>query len=411
MSEWKTYKLGDLVEVQNGYAFKANDFSDKGIPVIKIRNIVSPRILFDDCEFYEGNLDKRLEQFIIRKGDILISMTGSHVNQIASAVGKVGKYQFDYPALLNQRVGKIFSKNEKLLNQDYFYYHISRFETQVDLASSAGGSANQANISPSQIKNLEINVPDLSTQTAIARILTSLDDKIELNLQMNQTLEAMAQAIFKEWCWVEEVVVPDSWEWKKLLDIADVSSSKRIFRDEYILNGIPFYRGKEVTQLSNGNTISTELFISEERYIEINEKFGVPKIGDILITSVGTIGSVWLVDNDLPFYFKDGNVTWIKDYKTEINGEFVYQWLQTKEAKEQIKSVTIGSTQQALTISALRGLDILIPDNATVSKVCSQLRKINARRIINLNQIQTLTATRDTLLPKLMSGKISLNTI
>ncbi|TAG37509.1 MAG: type I restriction endonuclease [Cytophagia bacterium] len=205
----------------------------------------------------------------------------------------------------------------------------------------------------------------------------------------------MAQALFKEWCWVEEGIVPDGWSWKKLLEIADVSSSKRIFRDEYILKGVPFYRGKEVTQLSNGEAISTELFISEERYSEIKEKFGVPQIGDILITSVGTIGSVWLVDNDAPFYFKDGNVTWIKDYKTTINGEFVYQWLQTKEAKEQIKSVTIGSTQQALTISALRGLNILIPDTETVSNVCIQLEKINAKRINNL--------------PKLMSGKISLN--
>ena len=79
MSEWKTYKLGELIDVQNGYAFKASDFSDKGIPVIKIKNIVPPRIVFDDCEYYPEKLDKRLEQFVIEKGDILISMTGSHL--------------------------------------------------------------------------------------------------------------------------------------------------------------------------------------------------------------------------------------------------------------------------------------------------------------------------------------------
>jgi type I restriction enzyme S subunit len=218
----------------------------------------------------------------------------------------------------------------------------------------------------------------------------------------------MTQSIFKEWFCVDEGIIPEGWTWKKLNDIADVSSSKRIFREEYTLNGIPFYRGKEVTQLSNGESISTELFISTERYNEIKEKFGVPQIGDILITSVGTIGSVWLVDNDLPFYFKDGNVTWIKDYKTEINGVFVYQWLQTKKAKEQIKSVTIGSTQQALTISALKGLNILIPDEETVSKVCLQLENINDKRISNISQIQTLTQTRDTLLPKLMNGQIEI---
>ena len=160
--------------------------------------------------------------------------------------------------------------------------------------------------------------------------------------------------------------------------------------------------------MSNGQSISTELFISNERYFEIREKFGVPQINDILITSVGTIGSIWLVDNDLPFYFKDGNVTWVKEYKTNINGEFIYQWLKTNEAKEQIMSVTIGSTQQALTISALRNLEILIPDSETVNKICSQLEAINAKRITNTNQLQSLTQTRDTLLPKLMNGQLEL---
>jgi type I restriction enzyme S subunit len=226
---------------------------------------------------------------------------------------------------------------------------------------------------------------------------------------MNKTLEDMSQAIFKECCCIETDVLPNNWKTIKLSDVADVTSSKRIFREEYIVSGIPFYRGKEVTQLSKGESISTELFISEERYEEIKAKFGIPQIGDLLITSVGTIGSVWLVDNDLPFYFKDGNVTWVKNFNSIINGEYIYQWLQTKEAIEQIKSVTIGSTQEALTISALKGLELFIPDDLTIAKVTEQLKTINSKRINNIIQNQTLTETRDTLLPKLMSGKISLN--
>ena len=218
----------------------------------------------------------------------------------------------------------------------------------------------------------------------------------------------MAQAIFKEYCCIETDFLPKDWKTIKLSDVADVTSSKRIFREEYTVSGIPFYRGKEVTQLSKGESLSTELFISEERYEEIKTKFGTPQIGDLLITSVGTIGSVWFVDNDLPFYFKDGNVTWVKNFNSIINGEYIYQWLQTKEATEQIKSVTIGSTQEALTISALKGLEILIPDDLTISKVTAQFKTINSKRINNIIQIQTLTQTRDILLPKLMSGKIEI---
>ena len=97
---------------------------------------------------------------------------------------------------------------------------------------------------------------------------------------MNQTLEAMAQAIFKEWCCADDGVIPKDWTLKKLHEVADISSSKRIFMEEYTTNGVPFYRGKEITQLSNGVSISTELFISEERYEIIKEKFGAPQVGD-----------------------------------------------------------------------------------------------------------------------------------
>ncbi|MFY9158712.1 restriction endonuclease subunit S [Aquirufa ecclesiirivi] len=372
MSGWKTYKLSELVEIKYGKDHK--HLADGEIPL-----------------YGSGGIMRYVDTPLYEQESILIPRKGTLSNL----------FYLNIPFWSVDTM--FYTKIKEGNNGKYLYYLLK----SMDLASMNVGSA-VPSLTTEVLNKVEINVPDEATQQEIAQILTSLDDKIELNLQMNQTLEAMAKALFKEWCWVEDGVVPEGWTWKKLLDIADVSSSKRIFRDEYILNGVPFYRGKEVTQLSNGEAISTELFISEERHSEIKEKFGVPQIGDILITSVGTIGSVWLVDNDAPFYFKDGNVTWIKDYKTAINGEFVYQWLQTKEAKEQIKSVTIGSSQQALTISALRGLNILIPDTETVSNVLIQLEKINAKRINNLNQIQTLTQTRDTLLPKLMSGKLEL---
>ena len=408
MSEWKTYKLGDFITHKKGFAFKSDFYKDTGSPIIRVTNFTGNSISMDDILFIDMDQKINFKEVEMKEGDIIIATVGSWPNNPSSIVGRVIKVpRVASGTLLNQNAVIIYPNTN--LDKKFLYYLLKEKNFSNYLVGGAQGSANQASIKLEQIYNYEFSAPeDKAQQQEIAQILTSLDDKIELNLQMNQTLEAMAQALFKEWCWVEGGIVPEGWTWKKLLDIADVSSSKRIFRDEYILKGVPFYRGKEVTQLSNGEAISTELFISEERYAEIKEKFGVPQIGDILITSVGTIGSVWLVDNDAPFYFKDGNVTWIKDYKTAINGEFVYQWLQTKEAKEQIKSVTIGSTQQALTISALRGLNILIPDNETVSNVCIQLEKINAKRINNLNQIQSLTQTRDALLPKLMSGKLEL---
>src|SRR5574344_570547 len=108
----------------------------------------------------------------------------------------------------------------------------------------------------------------------------------------------------------------------KLLDIADVTSSKRVYANQYKKEGISFYRGKEINQLSNGEKISSELFITYDLYGEIKEKYGVPQKDVILLTAVGTIGNLIIV-NDEKFYFKDGNVIWIKKInKLKVNPRY-----------------------------------------------------------------------------------------
>ena len=166
-------------------------------------------------------------------------------------------------------------------------------------------------------------------------------------------------------------------EWKsyKLGEIMDISSSKRIYAKEYISNGIPFYRGKEIIEKFKGNEVSTELFISEERFKELKEKFGIPKKGDILLTSVGTLGVPYLVQEE-EFYFKDGNLTWFKNFNINCCSEFIYYWIQSSYGVNQIYSKSIGSTQKALTIDMLKKFDILLPplkEQIEISNILSSL--------------------------------------
>lgn len=171
------------------------------------------------------------------------------------------------------------------------------------------------------------------------------------------------------------------WRMMKLGDMCKISSSKRIFAKEYCGDGIPFYRGKEIIEKHKGYAVSTELFISEERYEQIKEQFDVPKIGDILLSSVGTLGIPWLVDEE-KFYFKDGNLTWLRAGKG-LDNKFLYLWLCSPEAKRQIDAKCIGSTQKAITIQALNKFDIRIPDIDTQRKISDLLFTINNK--INLN--------------------------
>jgi type I restriction enzyme S subunit len=110
-------------------------------------------------------------------------------------------------------------------------------------------------------------------------------------------------------------MLPEEWKKYKLGDIADITSSKRIFLSDYVEEGIPFYRSKEIIEKANGGEISFELFISEEKYFEIKQKFGVPVNGDLLIAAVGErAGIPYCVANDGDFYFKDGNLIWFKNF-------------------------------------------------------------------------------------------------
>lgn len=171
------------------------------------------------------------------------------------------------------------------------------------------------------------------------------------------------------------------WRMMKLGDMCKISSSKRIFAKEYCGDGIPFYRGKEIIEKHKGYAVSTELFISEERYEQIKEQFDVPKIGDILLSSVGTLGIPWLVDEE-KFYFKDGNLTWLRAGKG-LDNKFLYLWLCSPEAKRQIDAKCIGSTQKAITIQALNKFDIRIPDIDTQRKISNLLFVINKKLVLN----------------------------
>lgn len=115
-------------------------------------------------------------------------------------------------------------------------------------------------------------------------------------------------------------------EWNEFIlrDLVEITSSKRIFYSEYVNHGVPFYRSKEVIEKYNKNEISTELHISEEKYAEIKNKFGVPEIGDILLTSVGTLGIPYLIQSDEKFYFKDGNLTWFRRFSDKLSNKFLY---------------------------------------------------------------------------------------
>ena len=168
-------------------------------------------------------------------------------------------------------------------------------------------------------------------------------------------------------------------EWKKvnLGDYCEIISSKRIFFSEYVESGIPFYRSKEIIEKGKGEEISHPLYISKEKYDEIKGKYGVPQKGDLLLTAVGSLGIPFVVKDDSPFYFKDGNLVWLKHFQ-DIDPIFLYYWIKSENGYNALYNIAIGSAQKALTIAAIKGYEIPLPPLQTQHRIATILSRYDS---------------------------------
>jgi type I restriction enzyme S subunit len=425
---WLCCELGDFIGIGNGYSFKSSEFKDEGTPIIKIKNIRPPKISLEDVQFYNKPLDAKLKSYLVNKGDILISMTGSHINQIASAVGRVARYNSDKPALINQRVSKIYVKNGSSLDQTFLYYFISRKEIQYYLASNASGSANQANISPNLIKMLKIHLPPLSEQKIIGKILQVLDNKIELNNQMNRTLEEIGRAIFRYW-FVHfefpdeegktyksgggEMVASELGEiprgWKVIENIAEICDLinygyTQSASQENI--GPKFLR---VMDINKGDWINLETV----PYCEIDEKqFSKYRLekGDIVIARMADPGKVAIFESNIDAVFASYLIR-IR-LMNPISSYYLYYLMKSSYYQYYIGGASSGTVQSNLNAKGLtRGLPILLPDEKNIDAFNLIIKLLRSKLNENVKENQILSQIRDSLLPKLMSGKIRVNSI
>lgn len=188
-------KLGNYISVQNGYAFKSKDFIKNlsGMPVIKIGNVTGGS--FIDLSSYDTiseEIARKVKSFQTKDDDILIAMTGANVGKV-SRIAKGTQ-----PCLINQRVGRFILKEDCPYSSDFIYYLVSSNKSFQYFSNTADGAA-QPNISGKLIEDLEF--PDISPKSAnkAGKYLKVLDEKIQLNTQINQTLEQIAQALFKSW--------------------------------------------------------------------------------------------------------------------------------------------------------------------------------------------------------------------
>jgi len=231
---------------------------------------------------------------------------------------------------------------------------------QYAVKTSAGSLSPRTNWT--HLANYEFPLPPVDEQRRIADLLWAADDAIEAISALihsgNNLINSMREEYFNNGM-NKSSAKP---EHVKLSQCCEITSSKRIYAKEYTQSGIPFYRGKEIIEKHKGlSDVSTELFISEEKFEELSRKFGAPQSGDLLLTAVGTLGVPYVVSTDDKFYFKDGNLIWFKNFNGLLP-QYLYHYLLSSAGKRQLAKSTIGSSQSALTIVRLEKITIPLPN-------------------------------------------------
>ena len=333
----------------------------------------------------------------------------------------------DDPVLVSPAYTVFEVNDKKELNPEYLmmWFRRSEFDRYADFKCD---SAIRGGFDWDALCDCMLPIPTIEKQQELVSEYNTIQNRISLNNQLISKLEETAQAIYKQWfvdfefpdengkpyksnggkmVWCEEMEkeIPVDWEYTSFLNICEIGSSKRIYEYEYCEIGIPFYRGKEITLKKNGQPIKEPYFISQKRYNELVLKYGKPSEGDILLTAVGTIGSSYMVANE-DFYFKDGNIIWLKNFKNQFLNFFIYDFMQTDLFNDLIDEITIGSTQSAITITTLNEQKIIIPILTILEKYSTKSRLINQNRFFKIQENLKLEEFKELLLAKMTKVKV-----
>lgn len=405
---YKEELLGDYIDILSGFAFKTKDFVDKGVPIIKIKNISPPCVTLDDLTYVSNEVAEKQNKFILSYDDVLIAMTGSHINQWASVVGRVARVKYSDKTLLNQRVGKITIKDNAEADINYIYYYLSQDTVIIELAAKAGGAANQANISPAHIKGLSFPCPDLATQHKIGNILRSYDKLIENNQKQIKLLEEAAQRLYKEWFvdlrfpGYEDVAVidgvPEGWRYKRVEEFGEVITGKTpsTSKTEYYGGNIPFVTIPDM----HGNVFP---LVTEKTLTKVGadtQKNKYLPVNSVIVSCIATVGLVNIAVEACQTNQQINSVILQND------NELYFFYESMKRIKALLDGVgSNGATMTNVNKTKFSNIKVLYPVEDLIKRYNELCKPIFDKILALSKSIIKAEQARDRLLPKLMNGE------
>ena len=387
MSKWEWKKLGEVYDFTRGLTYsKKDEVESSSNCILRSNNIdlQTNSINLDELKYIKDEIAIPQEKYV-RKNTILICMS----NGSKAHLGKVAYIDKDYDFAFGGFMGLLKPKCE--INGKFVHLYLCSDEYKNFIKSLSDG-ANINNLKFDDLRKFEIPFPPLSEQKRIVKFLDEEFSKIETLKTNAETNLKNAKELFETTLEKElnppsrhserseesSAELPSGWEWKKMEDICEITSSKRVYQSEWQNKGIPFLRISDFVQLfENKKEIDAELFISPEKYNELKMNNQVPEAGDILITARGTLGTCYIVKPNDCFYFQDGMITWLKNISNNIHPSFITYLFKNSTFRRQIDKNQLGSTVAYLSISMLKKFVLPLPPLSVQKEIVARLDKLS----------------------------------
>jgi type I restriction enzyme S subunit len=399
LQNWKTYKLSEVFDIIGGGTPKTtvDEYWDGNIPWLSVVDFNNDQrtVLNTEKTITELGLQKSSTK-LLKKGQLIISARGT--------VGKLAQLERDMA--FNQSCYGLTGKDNLLIN-DYGYYLVKHSVSNIQ--ANAHGSVFDT-ITRNTFENIEVFIPNIKEQHAIASILSALDDKIELNLQMNKTLEDMAMALYKHWFvdfgtfqngeFVDSELgmIPKGWEVRSVYDVADYINGAAFKPSDFEEEGLYVIK---IAELKSG--------------ISSNTNRSQKKIKETLVIDNGSVLFSWSATLDIFLWDKGPALLNQHIFNVIPNGmlpkEVLYFLLKNVISYFQAIAADRATTMGHIKLSHLKETLLAIPNHENVHSIDPNFKNMFEQILGNLLENQTLTTLRDTLLPKLISGEVRVKDI
>lgn len=388
--------IGDFIKIKHGYAFKGDNIStkDNGIVLVTPGNFeIGGGFKEQKCKFFEGEYPN---EYVLETDDLIVTMTDLSKNVDTLGYSALVPFSDKRIYLHNQRIGLVQFISDKI-DKHYLYWYMRTAKYQKTIAATSSGSTVH-HTSPDRICAVEIDVPKFETQVEIAKLLDNIDSIIRINDEINRNLSEQAQAYFDE-LFIQNA----SAEWKEgtLSDVGSIvagGTPSKSNQEYYTDNGIAWITPKDLSVdksafISHGENDITELGLQKSSATMM-------PAGTVLFSSRAPIGYIAIAANEI--CTNQGFKSVVPN--DNVGTSYVYYLL--KQLLPTIENMASGSTFKEISGSAMKIVPTVIPDDETLKRFSDFCDPIMKQIQKNEQESKRLVEIRDSLLPKLISGKL-----